>query len=79
MNAFGLTLAGATLALAVTLVSGVAEAAPRVKCDDAGRDQAQRGEACISPTFPSEGRGACSKGACYRNGAEKHKKTKTKS
>jgi hypothetical protein len=74
MNGFRLTFAGATLALAVTMVSGVAEAAPRVKCDDASRDQR---EECVSPTFPNQGRGACAKGACYRGGTHKHKKTKT--
>ena len=77
MNAFRLTLAGATLALAVTAISGVAEATPRVKCDDSGRNQAQLGEECVSPTFPSQSRGACSKGACYRSGAQKHKKPKS--
>ena len=76
MNRLGLTFAGAALALAVTMVSALAEPAPRIKkCDDPGRDQAQRSE-CISPTFPGTDRGACSKGACYRSGAQKHKKPK---
>jgi hypothetical protein len=76
MNGFRLTFAGATLALAVTVVSGVAEAAPRVKCDEANPDRAQR-EECVSPTFPNQSRGACAKGACFRGGTHKHKKTKT--
>jgi hypothetical protein len=77
MNRLGLTFAGAALAFAVTTVSVVAEPVSRIKrCDDPGRDQAQRSE-CISPTFPGTDRGACSKGACYRSGTQKHKKTKS--
>jgi hypothetical protein len=77
MNAFRLTFVGATLAVAVTALSGVAEAAPRVKCDDTGRDPGLR-EECVSPTFPSFDRGPCSKGACYRS-ATRHKHKKPKS
>jgi hypothetical protein len=77
MNGFRLIFAGATLALAVTLLSGVAEAAHRIKCDDTGRDQGLH-EECISPTFPGHDRGPCAKGACYRGSTHhKHKKAKT--
>jgi hypothetical protein len=75
MNGFRVTFAGATLALAVTVASSVAGPVPRIKCNDASRDQAQR-EECISPTFPNQDRGPCAKGACYRSGIQKHKKAK---
>jgi hypothetical protein len=75
MNWFRLTFAGATLAVALTAVSG-AEAAPRVRCDDTGREQGL-GDPCVSPTFPGGDRGVCSKGACYRSGTH-HKPKKPK-
>ena len=77
MNGFRLTFAGATLAVAITAVSGVAEAAPRIRCDDTGRDPGLR-EECVSPTFPTYDRGPCGKGACFRSGTHhKNKKPKT--
>jgi hypothetical protein len=77
MNWLRLTFTGASLAVAVTALSGVAEAAPRIKCDDTGRDPGLR-EECVSPTFPSYDRGPCAKGACYRGSTHhKHKKPKT--
>ncbi len=77
MKWLGLTFACTTLALAVTAGSGVAEIGPRLKCDDARFNQSPH-EECVSPTFPIQGRGVCSRGACYRGGTHhKHKKAKS--
>jgi len=77
MKVLGLTFAGAMLALAVTAGSSVAEIGPRIKCDDTRFNQSPH-EECVSPTFPSQGRGICSRGACYRGGTHhKHKKAKS--
>jgi hypothetical protein len=77
MKALGLTFAGTMLALAVTAGSGVAEIGPRLKCDDARYNQSPH-EECVSPTFPIQGRGACSRGACFRGGIHhKHRKAKS--
>jgi hypothetical protein len=75
MDGLRFACAGTLLALTVTLVAGGAEAAALKKCDDSGRDEFQRAE-CISPTFPTHERSFCAKGACYRSGVHRHKKTK---
>jgi hypothetical protein len=76
MTGLRLTFAGATLALAVSLAGGHADALSLKRCDDSGHELA-RGD-CISPTFPEQSRGPCGKGACYRGATHHHrKKTKT--